>query len=257
MAFGELTGYTTKEVGELREEYHNSPKYRKTETPFETAYCLTRIGKQPDEYTGPTRFCANRAAKTDDGEHAPSCNFHGATNNAGNANDNLKTLAGLTHGMYASEEHLEEVFTEQDQKLYDWVMSWADTYGWPSREEDPSRYDDLETIAINRVRIARSNKYILDEGELKREEIYDENGNLREIDNPHALSEDIRLKRKLVTDLKKELGLTPKEKSRMDAEETEASAAEQIAEVASSAVLGEGEDDSPDFDPDDERFEQE
>jgi hypothetical protein len=159
--------------------------------------------------------------------------------------------------MHATKEHLEEVFTDQDQKLYDWVMSWAETYGWPDREEDPSRYDDLEAIAINRVRIARSNKYILDEGELKREEIYDENGNLREVDNPHALSEDIRLKRKLITDLKKELGLTPKEQSRMNKEEAEASAAEQIQEVAAGAVLGGSGDESPDFDPEDDVFEQE
>jgi hypothetical protein len=158
--------------------------------------------------------------------------------------------------MYATDEHLKEVFTEDDQKLYDWVMSWADAYGWPSREEDPSRYDDLEAVAINRVRIARSHKYILGEGERKTEEIYDEAGNLRELENPHSLSEDTRLKRKLVTDLKKELGITPKEQSKMESNEKTASAAEQVAELATEAVFG-GEDGDSEYDPDDDIFEDE
>jgi hypothetical protein len=136
-------------------------------------------------------------------------------------------------------------------------MSWADTYGWPSREEDPSRYDDLEAIAMAKVRNARANKYILEEGEMKRQEIYDENGNLLEKDNPHALSEDVRLKRKLIMDIKKELGITPKSRSRMDTDEKEASAMEQLSEVASEAILGGSDDDGPGFDPEDAVFEEE
>lgn len=256
MAQSEITGADESGLWELQHEYEQSPKYQDTGVAFEKSYCLTRIGKQPDEYDGYPRYCTKRAKRLDDGGHAPSCRFHGG-NNGGDRTEHIKhlsPLASIKHGMYATDEHLEEVFSEEDQKLYDWVMSWADAYGWPSREEDPSRYDDLEAVAINRVRIARSHKYILDEGEMDREEIYDENGNLRTLTDSHGLSEDTRLKRKLITDLKKELGITPKEQARQSNEERSVSAAEQIADVATEAVFG---DDDQEYDPDDEMFEDE
>jgi len=254
MAQAEVTGADESGLYVLQRDYEQSTKYENTGVPFETAYCLTHISKQPDEYDGYPRYCSNRVKRLDDGGHAPSCRFHGGTNGAELNNDNLEKLAGIKHGMYATDEHLEEVFTEQDQKLYDWVMDWADTYGWPSREEDPSRYDDLEAVAINRVRVARSHKYILDEGEMDRQEVYDENGNRRVLTNTHGLSEDVRLKRKLITDLKKELGLTVKEQSKMDSQEKTASAAEQVAELATEAVFN---DDEQGYDPDDSIFEDE
>lgn len=257
MAQTEVTGASTKEIVELEDTYHDSPKYKREGVPFEDSYCLTRIGKQPDTYDGPTRFCKNRVSRGENGEHHPSCNFHGGSCKSGHHLQNLELLSALKHGMYATDEHLEAEFTEQDQKLYDYVMSWADTYGWPTREEDPSRYDDLEAIALAKVRNVRAHKFILDEGELKRQEIYDENGNLIEKDSAHALSEDVRLKRKLITDLKRELGITPKARSRMDTDEKEASAMEQISEVASAAILGESDGEKPGFDPDDEMFEDE
>lgn len=254
MAQQELTGADESGLWELQHEYEQSPKYNKTGTPFETAYCLTHCAKQPDEYDGLPRYCTNRVKRLDDGGHAPSCRFHGGTNGAELNHEYLSPLKAIKHGMYATDEHLEEVFTEQDQKLYDWVMSWADAYGWPSREEDPSRYDDLEAVAINRVRIARSHKYILDEGEMDRQEVYDDSGNLRVETEGHGLSEDTRLKRKLVTDLKKELGITPKEQSRMESNEKTASAAEQVADVAEKAVFGNEEQG---YDPDDAVFDEE
>jgi hypothetical protein len=253
MAQSEVTGADETELLSLQREYEDSKKFKKTGIDFENAYCLTRIGKQPEEYDGLPRYCKNRAKRLDDGGHAPSCRFHGGRNNASGNNDNLSPLHRITHGMYATEEHLKEVFTEKDQKLYDWVMEWADVYGWPSKEEDPSRYDDLEAIAINRVRVARSHKYILDEGEMDRQEVYDENGNVTVVTDTHGLSEDVRLKRKLITDLKKELGLTVKEQSRMDSQETSASAAEQVAELATEAVFG---DEDQGYDPDDAVFEE-
>jgi hypothetical protein len=257
MALGEVTGGTASEIAEMKAGYKNTPKYQDDDIPFSTAYCLTAIGKQPEEYDGEQRFCKNRVSRTDDGGHTASCNFHGGSNDAANHHDNLDKLAPIKHGMKATDEHLREVFTEQDEKLYDYVMSWADTYGWPSREEDPSRYDDLEAIALAKVRNARAHDYILKEGELKRQEIYDESGNLIERDDPHALSEDVRLKRKLITDIKKQLGITPKARSRMDTEESERSAMDMFAEVASDAVLGGSDEDTPDFDPEDAVFEEE
>lgn len=257
MALGEVTGGTPHEIAELKVEYQNSNKYEREGTPFETSYCLTRIGKQPEDYDGWTRYCTNRVSRTDDGGHAPSCRFHGGKSNADGNNDNLEVLAAIKHGMYATDQHLEEVFDDDDRALYDYIMSWADAYGWPDREEDPARYDLLEQIAIERVRVTRSEKYILDEGEDDRATVYDEQGNPREITDPHGLSEDLRLKRKLILDVMKELGLTPKEKQRMSSDEKTADAAQQIADVAAGAILGgsDEEDESPGFDPDDDLFE--
>lgn len=257
MASEEVTGGTSQEICEMEVEYENSPKYQNEGVPFETSYCLTRIGKQPDEYDGKTRFCKRRVSRLDDGSHGASCPFHGGSNTSSKSRENLEKLAAIKHGMYTTDEHLKEVFTDQDQKLYDWVMSWADTYGWPDQDEDPSRYDDLHAIAMAKVRNVRANKYILEEGEMDRQEIYDENGNLKKLTNPHGLSEDVRLKRKLITDIKKELGITPKARSRMDTEEKEASAMEQMTDIAETAILGDSDDDSPDFDPDDAVFEDE
>lgn len=250
MAAEEVTGYDHDELRDLKAEYETTPKHVDDEIEFETAYCLTRIGKQPDDYDGPTRHCAQRVSRISGGGHAPNCRFHGG--NTTGETDNLELLAAMTHGMYATDDHLQDEFTDADQDLYDFIMSWADAYGWPAKEEDPARYDVLEQLAISRVRVARSEKYILDEGEKRVEEIYDENGNPRTIEDPHTLSEDIRLKRKLVLDMMKELGLTPKERSRMDMQESEASAMDQLADLASDAVFS---GDSGEFDPDDPVFE--
>jgi len=251
MAASDITGYTEKELATLEGQYYNTPKWKKTETPFDTAYCLARIGKQPDEYDGPQRYCVKRTSRLEDGSHAFTCNFHGSRTSDDADTSQLTPLGNLKHGMYATDDHLEESFEPEDQKLYDFIMSWADAYGWPAKEDDPARYDLLEQVAIERVRVARSEKFILEEGEMDREEIYDENGNPRTVTNPHGLSEDIRLKRKLVLDVMKELGLTPKSKSSMNTDEKTASAAEQLAEVAGEVVLN-GSDDG--FDPDSEMF---
>lgn len=253
MASREITGKTKDGLASLRGWYYNTPKYQNEGTDFDTAYCLSRIGKQPDDYDGPQRYCVNRAARTDDGGHAFTCNFHGARESDDGDPSGLTPIGNLKHGMYATDKHLEEVFEPEDQQLYDFIMSWAEAYGWPDKSEDPARYDLLEQVAIERVRVARSEKYILDEGEMDREEIYDENGNPRTITNPHGLSEDIRLKRKLVLDVMKELGLTPKSKNSMTTDEKTASAAEQLAEVAGEVVLS-GSDGG--FDPEDSMFEE-
>ena len=261
MAQAEVTGGTVQDLAELKYEYKQSPKYIDTGVPFETAYCLVTIGKQPEDYDGPTRYCTKRVARTDDGGHAYSCRFHGANTRESIPEENLEKpgLAALTHGMYATDEHLKEAFTDSDQKLYDFIMSWADAYGWPEKSEDPARYDLLEQLAVARVRAARSEKYVLETGEIEADEIFDsESGEIKEIEQENKLTEAIRLQRKLILDIMKELGLTPKEQNRMGAEESQANAAEQLAEVAAEAVLGspDGESDEPAFDPDDQMFEE-
>lgn len=255
MAQEEITGGTAQDVAELRFKYKDTPKYKKTGVSFDTAYCLTAIGKQPDEYNGPQRYCVNRVSRLEDGGHAHRCRFHGGNCNADGNTDNLEKpgLAALKHGMYATDEHLQEAFTEADQELYDFIMSWADAYGWPDKSEDPARYDILEQLAVERVRAARSEEYVLEQGEIQEQEIFDDQGQVHEIEDENTLTEALRLQRKLILDLMKELGLTPKEQNRMGAEESKVNAVEQLAEVAAEAVVG-GDDDG--FDPDDPVFEE-
>jgi len=258
MAQREVTGGTVQELAELKHDYKQSPKYIESGVPFETAYCLTEIGKQPDDYDGPTRYCTKRVARTDDGGHAYTCRFHGAITSDQAEQDNLEKpgIAALKHGMYATDEHLQEVFTDDDQKLYDFIMSWAEAYGWPDKSEDPARYDLLEQLAIERVRAARSERYVLEEGEIQEQEVFDDQGQVHEIEDENTLTEALRLQRKLILDLMKELGLTPKEQARMGAEESQANAAEQLAEVAAEAVLGSPGDEGDEqcLDPHDPMF---
>ena len=112
MAAGEVTGWTLEDISEKREEYKETPKYKEEGVDFETAYCLTRIGKQPDDYDGPTRYCGNHVKRTGGVGHyatgyAPSCRFHGGTCNGQNA-ENLTEKSAMKHGMYATDEHLKE-----------------------------------------------------------------------------------------------------------------------------------------------------
>lgn len=257
MAAGELTGATPDEVKSLQGEYYNTPLYEDHGIPFEVAYCLTAIGKQPDEYDGPQRFCQRRASKRDDYDghphdeaaYAPSCPFHGGTNDAENHNDNLihPALAAIKHGVYAKDEHLMMDFDDDEQTLYDSIVEdWPKIYDWPSEDEDPARYRLLRIAARNIVREERASDYIDDEGEVYWRAEHDEAG--VEIDrNPeeNPLSREYRLLWSEITNQLAELGLTPKAQQQMDKVESETNANDAIAEIAGDAIA----DSDQEYDP--------
>jgi hypothetical protein len=253
MAQGEVTGWTREEMLARKHEWEKGGTPPREKWDFEEAYCLVKIGKQPEDYDGPQRYCSQTTQISDDGtRRSGACKFHGLwKNNAEHLEEHQfeeGNTAAIKHGMYADDERLKEVFTEADQQLYDFIMSWADAYGWPSEEEDPSRYYLLERLAINAVRTERSERY-LDErenGVIQVKEVFDpKSGHLQEIEETHPLFDDIRKLQKLLLDIMKELGITPKERRKLDAQETEASAADQIAEIARDAVVS----DEHEYDP--------
>lgn len=240
-------------------EHHNSPLYEEHNIPFETAYCLRKIGKQPDDYDGPQRYCTKRAAKKEgygtreykEDAYAQFCRFHGGdlSANGHEHKENLNPLtATIKHGAYADDEHLIMDFTDDEQELYDSIMeNWPEIYDWPPRSEDPARYRILRRVAVNEVRALREEEYLDDTGEVYHEPQFDEQGvEVGHTDAENPLSREYRLLMSEVTDQMKELGLTPKERQKMDTLASEANKDDAISEIARDAL----HDGDNDYDPD-------
>ena len=250
MSSKELTGRLPENLNEEATEFYNTSKYADRGFSFSDIYCLAEIRRQPDDYDGPQRYCFRYCKQKVDDPHekdeiAPRCKYHGGVNQNNNPNkeENLTPGCGgkknLKHGMYATDEFLKEHFTEHDQKLYDKIMSWGNAYGIDP-EEDPAEHDMLHQLAVERVRAARSADYLLEESELDDTPVFDSQGNLVEReDTTNALSEEHQRQRKLILKIMKEMGLTPKERAKMDKNESEANASDVLVEVASEAISSE------------------
>jgi hypothetical protein len=258
MALGEVTGADESEVAEMEKEYFSTPLYQQHGVPFEVAYCLNEIGKQPEDYDGPVRYCQRRAKKKEDYDghrfdkaaYGYFCPFHGGVGETGDASrlDNPLT-AGIKHGAYADDEHLKMDFNEEEQSLYDSIMEdWPEIYDWPDRSEDPARYRILRRVAVNEVRAMREEDYI-DQHEVHQEPVFDEQGvevGHKEVENP--LSREYRLLMSEVTNQMRELGLTPKERQKMDTLESQADKDDSITRVAEDALDSDEEYDPEQFD---------
>jgi len=277
MAAGELTGATAEELPAMKERHEDARLYNRNAIEFEVAFCLRRIGKQPDDYDGPDRFCKRYAARLtreewenryddefpttkghdsfDERAYHTQCQFHGRSGNP-NVHDNVEVgFTNLKHGMYAENWRLAEDFSEADAAMFDYILSWADIYGWPDRETDPGRYDLLEQFAYDRVRSLRAEEYFEEiaaendgQSEIEYRDVRDDEGVVvGEVPVPNALGEDLRLLRKDMRDQMKELGLTPKSRGKMDALEEQASAHEAIGQLADEALKGDHEYDPTSF----------
>lgn len=256
----ELSGRTKSNLEQEAQDFYESSKYAERGFRFEEVYCLGEIRQQPDEYDGPQRYCFRYSIQkvdepTEVEDIRPRCKFHGGVSNHNPSNQVYLdhsphgTKKNLKHGMYASDEFLSEHFTDKDQELYDFIMSWADTYGI-DEEENPAQYDLLQQLAVERVRSARSAEYLLDESETDDSPVFDGQGNLVERqDESNALSEVHQRQRKLILKIMKEMGLTPKERSKMDKNDAEANASDALADIASEAISS----DEGSYDP--EKFE--
>ena len=259
MAYREVTGVTEAGMMEMRAEHRSNNLYQKHDIPFETAFCLREIGTQPPDYDGPQRYCSKRAAKVDEAPpkcyeewaYGTCCRFHGgdlekAGEKAKHLLDDPETAA-ITHGAYADDEHLKMDFTDDEQELYDSIMQdWPEIYDWPDESEDPARYRILRRVAVNEVRAMREEDYLEETGEVYEEPVYDDQGvqiGTKDTENP--LAREYRLLMAEVTDQMKELGLTPKERQKMDTLASEADKDDAISEIARNA-LHEGEND---YDP--------
>lgn len=257
MAAREITGADNSELEDIEEEYYETPLYVEHNIPFEVAYCLSKIGKQPDHYDGPQRYCKKRSYKKDDGEFDGDqtdkaafrgrCRFHGGNGECAHPETLENPLtAGITHGAYAEDENLIMDFTDDEQELYDSIMQdWPEIYNWPDRSEDPARYRILRRVAVNEVRAIREEEY-LDDHEVHHESVFDEQGvEVGQKDAENPLAREYRLLMSEVTNQMKELGLTPKERQKMDTLEAQEGKDSALTEVAEDALGGDEE-----YDPD-------
>jgi phage terminase small subunit len=262
MAAGEVTGADEEELRQLRGEYYNTPQFEKHDIPFEVAYCLRPIAKQPDEYDGEQRYCKRRVAKKDEEDYegketdkvafAGYCHSHGGDlEKVGQQQkehlDNPKTAA-IKHGAHAEDEHLKMDFDEHEQDLYDEIMEeWPDIYDWPPKSEDPARYRILRRVAVNEVRALREEDY-LDGDEVVEIDEYDEQGVVvGSHDEENPLAREYRLLMAEVTSQMRELGLTPREQQKMDTLEAESNKDDAITRVAEDALDSDEEYDPTQF----------
>lgn len=266
MATEELTGATPVRLANMRVEHRDSPLYKNHNIPFDVAYCLTTIPKQPEDYDGGDRYCIQRAKKIEDFEGDPktveaycsSCRFHGGRNGGESPEDNLQDprVANMRHGLYADDEHLRMDFNDPEQTLYDGIVEqWPDIYDWPAEDEDPARYLILRKVATNVVRSERAEDYIDDEGEVRITDVFNEEGHVIEPDGEHEenpLAREYRLLISEILNMLRELGLTPKARQQMDTMESSESRNDALADIANEALEGEHDYNPEEFgdDPD-------
>lgn len=255
MAAGEITGADQSELREMEQEHRESPLYQDHGVPFDVAYCLKKIGKQPDDYDGPQRYCRRRACKKDEDDYeggkfdvaayAYFCPFHGSdqAEQAGHEQkDNLENprTVNIEHGAHADDKHLIMDFNDEEQELFDSIMEdWPEIYDWPDESEDPARYRILRRVAVNEVRSIREENYLDEDGEVHHEPVYDDQGvqvGEKEVENP--LAREYRLLMAEITNQMKELGLTPKERQKMDTLSSQADKDEALSDIANEALHG-------------------
>jgi hypothetical protein len=248
MAKREITGWTKEDYLQYKHKEHPDDH----EWDFEEFYCLNEIICQPEEYDGPTRYC-KKYTKPKDGEgRYTSCNVHITVTGDDRGIEPIRendampeegNSRALTHGMYAEDENLKENWSEADEKIYDKVMGWAEDFGF---EEGGPAHTQLESLAMSKVRELRSEKYLNENGEVVEREAWNpETEQLEEWEEVHELADHLRLKKKTILSMMKELGLTPKAQSQIGESDAKADEANAVAELTSEAIDKENENYDP------------
>lgn len=248
MAAGDLTGGVAEDLAELRQDFQGTP-VNKEGYDFDEAYCLSEIGKQPDEYDGPQRYCTKRAkVLTENNEkvgYAPCCRFHGGLSHAEHTEENIKGPQALSHGYYAMEEHLLDDLSDEEQQAYDTIMARGEEKGI-TKEEDFFSWETLQSLALNIVTDRRLRQVVNDEGVVRTVNEYSAQGELLDQnEEEHHLLKISQSQRRLIEKLKENLGLTRKHQDEMDAIE-EGGTIEFLSEGMESAL-----DDGEEYDPED------
>jgi len=237
MASQGVSGKTPDELVEMRSTFAQTN--RSDHYDFEECFCLAKIPRQPEEYDGPDRFCSSRKLK-----NGYRCKHHGGAS-SGNP-ENLEKLANMKHGMYATDEHLRETMIEREEELYDWVLSWPETYGIPL-EEDPSAAHDFQTLATEIVREARGKDYILRNSEIREKGVYLPDGTMVETEElPNTLGEAMASQVRLIQKIKDSLGITRKQQAKDENAKTANEVMDSMAGAMSDLV-----GDAAGYDPDD------
>lgn len=240
MAASKVTGRTHEELDELRVEYYDSPNFRKTGRSFEEAYCLARIGKQPEEYEGPQRYCPNRASRQ--GNH-PRCPFHGAF--AEGKPENMEKYAALKHSMRARQQTILETLDEEERETYDWVMQWPEVYDI-DLEEDPGAEDTFHSLALEIVRRDRGHDYQLKNLVVKKEGVYLPDGRMveqKEVSAP--LWKEMQAQIKMIESIKDSLGISRKEQRKHEQTDDRTASIESLSKALGGLIS----EDAGDYDP--------
>jgi hypothetical protein len=246
MAEQEVTGATPEEMEQMRQDFQERNESDWYE--FGERFCCFQIPHQPEDYDGPIRHCKARARHSYRDGKIWRCQAH---KGKGVGNVDSLTPGNPKHYMRASDEYLMDHLTDAEQELYDHILDWAEIYGI-SEEEDPAAYDDLKLLAKQRVREVKASKYLFEKGEIVDKLVRDEEGNVildedgepKTEDDTNAASEEYRRLVNLISSLKRDLGITRKE--RMKAEDRNIAA--ESADTASEAMQELVADDDKEFD---------
>lgn len=242
MARRELTGKTKTQISELRRSFNASKRGEMYD--FEEYYCLAGPLRQPDDYSGPDRYCSQPSIKYG------RCRHHGGR--AIPHPEKLDKFGNLKHSMYASEDTIRETMTEEERELYDWIMSWAEVYGI-DLETDPSSFDDLRTLAVERVRQERGTDYLLaKQTEVTTEGVYTSQGELLERKEvPHSLIDAHQSQIRLIQKIKDTLGITRKAQNNDEKAQSAVEVMDTFAGALTDLIGADGgEYDPEDFDSD-------
>lgn len=244
MAAEEITGRTESGLQDLREEFQGTPVHQDG-TPFNDAFCLARIGKQPEHYDGPQRHCTNRAKTLDNGEKAPNCRFHGGRSHAEHTEENLDPLAAMKHGYYAVERSMLQDLDSEEREAFKTIINKGEKEGI-TYEDDFFAYEDLVSLALNIVTDARIRQIINDDGVEKTVNKFDDGQLVDQEEEEHHLVGVSQKQRRLILKLKDQLALSRKHDDEMDAMEG-TSNVDALIERMGEAV----DDDEQEYDPDD------
>lgn len=249
MAHDKVTGKPKEWFEEKRKDHKpvNQHDY------FEDQYCMAKIPRQPDDYDGPTRYCAIPKEWLYKVGDSKRCKFHGGKVEPNP--QNLEKLAAMKHGMNALRQHVVQDFSEKDRALYDWIVeSFSENYDIDV-ENDPNAAYDLHRYAAEAVRAERGRGHLLEEGEVHETEkvsdegnvVVDEDGEIVTEKSEHYLAKMMDRQDKKLTKLAKALGITRQDRLRRDQTDDAVEAITKGFSELGSAFL---QRDEQDYDPD-------
>jgi len=251
MALQSVTGKTHSELQEMRAEFDGS------DAEFEERYCLSKIPRQPPDYSGMPRYCVSmNTMETGD---SYLCPHHGGKTPDESFEDttDLDPMGNMKHGLYATREHLVKDFSQKDRSLYEWVVSTYDDAYNIHVESDPQAAYDLHRLATEIVRAERGRGHIISEGEINEDPIrddegrivVDEHGDIETEKSQHYLAEMMYRQDNKITKLEKELGISRKERRKHEQGDDAIQALKDFSELGSAFLQREETDYTPEDAP--------
>ena len=238
MASRKVTGKTKTELRKLKREFKKTNRGQLYD--FEECFCLSKIPRQPEDYTGPDRYCYSRNLV----HGKKRCKFHGGATEP--RPENLDPLANMKHGMNAKRENLVKDFSDADRQLYEWIIDvWPEAYD-VNIDEDPLAAYEFHALAVEIVRAERAEGFLLKEGENNEKKIFGPDGSVHYEKVPHYLADMLQRQRKLIMRMEDNLGISRKKRLQNETEKDATDVMKSFAEVGASLIS----DADTEYDPD-------